>query len=131
MQLSAYQVELLGFRLALRFQPADLLPQLCDALLELRLLSIPRISSALEQGSFASNDLGNVVLACAARQHARDFDGRSPIALGLETGLSDGQLIELTNKHPQVGARDGLVEPHHQIARLDLIAVAHPDLAND
>src|SRR5829696_7070489 len=58
-------------------------------------------------------------------------DGFGAVALGFETSLAGAQLSQALHQDGEIRLGDGLVEPHHHIARLYAIAVAHAQLADD
>ena len=63
-------------------------------------------------------------------QRGRNLDGRPAVALGDNRALRTLEFVELASDDLQVGACDGLVEPQQQVARRDLVAVAHADVAD-
>ena len=104
-------------------------PRICssslgDALVQLRLLPLPRVAAQLEQPALAGRRRGATSGSWAA---ARRSAGRSivvdAVALGLEPGLARRQLVEALADHRQIGPRGGLVEAEQQVAGLDRVAI--------
>jgi hypothetical protein len=50
------------------------------------------------------------------------------VALAFEPRLARGEFVETLGHDREVGARDGVIEPHHDVACLDVIAVANAQL---
>src|SRR3954451_1441124 len=109
----------------------DLLLELRDALPELRLLAGPGALAELEQVALTGHRPGELGVAGPGEKLGREDDLADIVALGLEPGEAGLELVQALDHDGEVRLRDGLVEPHHDIARLDLVAVARPQFADD
>ena len=116
----------------LRLEAADLFVELLDPLAQLRLLAGARGAAQLEQLALAVDDRGDVGIAGARpADPAGNLTALGAVALALEARLARVELVEALGDDGQVGARDGVVEAHHDVALLDAVAVAHAQLADD
>ena len=70
-------------------------------------------------------------LPARASSSAGNIDGLLAVALAFEPSLAGGKFVETLGDDGEVGARDGVVEAHHDIALLDAVAVAHQQFADD
>ena len=85
----------------------------------------------LEQLLLARHHLGRPPDRRArASSSAGKLDLVGAVALGLVARLARRQLVERLGDDGEVGARLGLVEPHHDVARLDVVAFLDPELAD-
>ena len=89
---------------------------------------VRRSSNSLRSPATALATVGSF---SARQQVGREVDGLGAVALGLEPRLARRQLVETLGDDGQIGARHGVVEPHDDLARLDAVAVAHAQLADD
>ena len=116
----------------MRLEAANLLVELLDALAKLRLLAGARAAAQLEQLALAVDDRGDIgILGARARRSAGNLTVLGAVALAFEARLAGGKLVEALGDDGQVGARDGVVETHHDVALLDAVAVAHAQFADD
>src|SRR5215207_4262326 len=105
--------------------------ELGDALAQLRLLAGAGAPAKLEQVLLAGERAGDVGVGAAPEELAREDDLVDVVALGLETGEPRLQLVQALHHDGEVCLSDSLVEPHDDVAGLDLVAVADPQLADD
>ena len=83
-----------------------------------------------EQLAFAVDRARDFGIAPAAQQFVGKRDRVGAVALGFEPRLARRHVVETLGDDGEIGARDRLVEPHHDVARLDAVAVAHAHLAD-
>src|SRR5439155_25113438 len=107
-----------------------LLAELGDLLLELGLLPLARAAADLEQLLLARHHALDFGVLLSGDKIGRKADAVRAIALGLAARLARRELVERLGDDGQIGAGLGLVEPHHDLARLDAIAVPDPQLAD-
>ncbi len=129
-QLLLDQRDFLLLGLFLRGETLDFLVELGDALAQLRLLAGAAVDPDLEQLGFACHHVPGIGIASAVKQHRRELDAVASALLGLDTRLPRPQAVERLVDDGEVGAHHGLVEPHHDIACLDQVAVAHAHFAD-
>ena len=116
----------------LRDQAADLLLRLGDALGELRLQAFARLAprsrtacvSPLIRRATSGSSL-------RASRSGGKVDLVLAVALGFLARAARRKLVEPLDDDREVGAGLGVVEPDDDVAGLDLIAVAHPQLGDD
>src|SRR5262245_18961616 len=130
-ELALDQLDLLNFCLLQCRVSADLLVKLPDALPELRLLAEPGTASQLEQLAFALDGSGGIGLVHAGQPSSREGDLLDLIALASQPGLARGHLVEALGDDSEIGSRDRLVEPQHNLPRANALALAHQQLADD
>src|SRR5829696_6272079 len=131
LELLADQLGFALLRRDLAGEALDLLLELRDALPELRLLAGPCALAELEEVALAGHRPGQLGVAGPGEKLRREEDGVDVVALRLKPGEAGLELVQALDHDGEVRLRDGLVEPHHDIARLDLVAVARPQFADD
>jgi len=94
-QLLLDQIDFLVLCLFLRGETGDLLVQLRDALVQLRLLAGAAVDADVEQLGFARHDRGNFGIAGAARQHRRKRDPVEAALLGFQPCGACPQAVEI------------------------------------
>ena len=112
-------------------EAADLLLDLPDALVQLRLLTRARGAAQLEQPSLSRQDPQDGRVGRARREVLREDQPLCVVALRFEPGLSRRELVQALDDDREVGARDRLIQAHEQVAGLDLIPVAHEQFADN
>ncbi len=110
---------------------ADLLFELSHSLPELRLLPDARGAPQFEQLALAVDRARDVGVALARQQRRRERDFVRPVAFAREAGLSRVHFCQSLHDDGQVGAHDGFIEPHHDIAGAHPAAVPHHQLADN
>ena len=115
----------------MRNQPGDLLPKLSDALLQLRLLALARLSPDIEQPLLARHEQRHVWIGRALGQFLGKDDLVRTVALRLFARLTRHELVEAFGVDRQVGAGLGIVETHDHLAGLHDVAVVDEQLADD
>src|SRR3954470_17613622 len=108
----------------------DLLVQLSDALLQLRLLALARRAAQLEKARLVPEQARNLRLSPARGQLGGEAHPLPPVLFGLETGLPGRELVHALCDHGEVGACDGLVQAHQDVPGPDRVAIPHPQLAD-
>ena len=86
-----------------------------------------RTSNSLVSLAITVADIG---IVGAVEQLRREHDLVGAALLGLQPRRARPQSVERLGDDGEAGLGHGLVEPHHDIAGLDEIAVAHPHLAD-
>ena len=124
------QRDFLDLCLFLGREAGDFLVQLCHAFAQLRFLSGSSIDANLEQFGFAGHDIPDVGIVGAFYQHRRKHDLVDSALLGFKPRRTRPQSVQGLDDDGKARLDDGLVEPHHDIAGLDGIAVAHPHFAD-
>ena len=102
----------------------------CDALPELLLLAAPRLPAQLEEVALAVDHPLDLGVGAARQKLGRELDVGRVVALGLEPREPRVHLVEALHHDGEVRLGDGLVEAHDDVARLDPVAVADPQLAD-
>ena len=125
------QRHLLGLGVLLSGQAGNLLIQLFDTLLQLIFLPQPCVAPEVEQLALARQRLLHVGVVAPIGEFLRYGDGIGAVALGSETRPARIKLSEAFGDNRQIGARHRLVKANKNVARLDAIAVAHANLADD
>ena len=115
----------------LRLEAANLFVELLDPLAELRLLAGARGAAQFEQLALAIDDRGDVGIVGAGQQIGRELDRVGAVALAFQPRLARVEFVEPLGDDGEIGARDRVVETHHDVALLDAVAVAHAELADD
>ncbi|MEY9250897.1 hypothetical protein ABH990_001895 [Bradyrhizobium ottawaense] len=129
-ELVLHQRDLLILGLLLGAEPRDLLVELRDALAQLGLLSGAAVDADVEQLGFGGEQQLDVGIPSALDQGLRKFDPVDPALLGLQARRTRLRGVEILGDDGKVGLGDGIVEPHHDIAGLDQVAVAGAHLAD-
>ena len=129
-QLLFDQRDFLVLCLFLRREAPDFLVQLRHPLAQLRLLSGSAVDANLEQFGFAGHDVPDVGIVGAIGQHRRKLDLVETALLGLQPCGARPQSVQRLDDDRKARLDHGLVEPHHDIAGLDDIAVAHAHFAD-
>ena len=111
-------------------EAGDFLVQLRDPLVQLRLLSGPPVDADLEQFGLARHDVLDVGIVGAIEQRRRKHDLVEAALLGLQPRGARPQPVEVLGDDRKARLDDGVVEPHHDVAGLDQIAVARADFAD-
>jgi hypothetical protein len=124
------QRDFLFLGLFLRRQPCDFLVELQHPLAQLRLLPGATEHAYLEQLGFARQDIPHIGIVGAIGQHRRKLDSVEAALLGLQPRRARPQAVQRLDDDGQTRLDHGLVEANDNIAGLDNIAVAHPDLAD-
>ena len=98
---------------------------------KLRFLAVARCPPQLEQLALAVQRRAQRPVDAAGKQLGWEtrLSARSR-SLG-EPCLAGPHLVEAFGDDGEVGARDGLVEPHHDVAGANAVAVAHEQFADD
>jgi hypothetical protein len=130
-QLLGQEIDLAVLGDDLLLKPADLLVRLGDAFLQLRFLSLAGGAADPEQPHLPEHRVLHIGFRDARRQVGRERDLLGAVLLGDQTGLARRLVDEGLVDDGKVRARDGLVETHDDVARLDAIAVPDPQLADD
>src|SRR5215208_6318904 len=131
LELLPDQLGLALLRRHLTGEALDLLLELRDPLPELCLLAGSRRAAELEQVPLPGHAPGGVGIARASEELRGKADAVDVVALGLEPSEAGLELVEALHHDREVRLRNRLVEPDHDVASLDLIAVADPELADD
>ena len=129
-QLLFDQRDFLVLGLLLRREARDFLVELRHALAQLRLLSGASEDANLEQFGFARHDVADVGIVGAIGEHRRKLDLVEAALLGLQPRRARPQSVQRLDDDGEARLDDGLVEPHHDIAGLDDVAVAHAHFAD-
>src|SRR6266702_1999224 len=129
-ELLLHQRALLVLGFLLRRQTLDLLVELLDALAELRLLARAAVDADVEQLGFGGDQHLDVGIVATIEQRLRKLDLVEPALLGLKPRRPRLPRVEILGDDGEVGLGDGVVEPHHDVARLDHVAVVGTDLAD-
>ncbi len=124
------ELDLIGFRRRLEIKAVDLLLQLCNPLLELRLLAFASLAAGLKQTNLPQHQTLELRLTQAPLQRRRNGDPFQAVAFRFQPALPRGQFVEALRHHGKVGACDRFIEPDHDIAGADPIAVAGENLAH-
>src|SRR5262249_15478958 len=98
---------------------------------ELALLAFAGGAAHLELLALAVHRLRHVGVVHALEQARREVDGVGAVALRLLARLAGGALVARLDHDPEIGPGLGVVEGPEDIAGLDVIAVAHTQLADD
>src|SRR3954453_20860815 len=114
----------------LRGEALDLLVELLDALAQLRLLAGASVDANVEQLGFGGEQRLDVGIVAAIEQRLRVVDPVNPALLGLEPRGTRLRRVEILGDDGEVGLGDGVVEPHHDVAGLDHVAIARTHLAD-
>src|SRR4029077_8870004 len=129
-QLFFDQRDFLVLCLLLGRETRNFLVQLRHAFAQLRLLSGPSVDANLEQFGFAGHDVPDVGIFGAIGKHRRKFDLVEAALLGFKPRRTRPQSVQGLDDDGKARLDDGLVEPHHDIAGLDGVAVAHAHFAD-
>src|SRR6266702_2959056 len=129
-KLLLHQRDLLVLGFFLRRETFDLLVELLNALAELRLLPRAAIDADVEQLGFGGEQHLDVGIVATIEQRLRKFDLVEPALLRLKPRRPRLPRVEILGDDGEVGLGDGVVEPHHDVARLDHVAVVGTDLAD-
>jgi len=105
--------------------------ELLDLLLQLGLLAVARGAANLEQLLLAAHQARDLRIPLAPRQLVGELDGPVVVALGLETGLAGGQLVERLGHDAEIRLRLRAVEPDDHVALLHPVALLDQQLAHD
>ena len=112
-------------------EAADLLLDLSDALVQLRLLTRARGAAQLEKPSLSCQDPQDGRVGRTRREVLREDQPFFVVALRFEPSLSRRELVQALEDDCQVGSRDRLIQAHEQVAGLDLIPVAHEQFSHN
>ena len=130
-QLLANQLDFARLGVELGVEADDLVLQLADALLQLRLLAEPGRAAQFEQPALVGDGIGDRRIV---RMRESSSGGKttvsSAVALGLQPRLARFQLIEALGDHGKVGFRHGVIELHQHLAGFDVVAVLDIELAH-
>ena len=129
-QLLLDQRDFLFLGLFLRGEAGDFLVELRHPLAQLRFLPGASEHANLEQFGFARDEIADVGIVGAIGQHRRKPDLVEAALLRLQPRRARPQSVQRLDDDGKARLDHGLVEPHHDVAGLDDIAVAHPDLAD-
>ena len=124
------QRDFLVLGLLLRGEAGDLFVELRDALAQLRFLSGAPKHPDFEQLGFARHDVANIGIGGLIGQLWGELDLVEAALFGLQPRRARPQSVQRLDDDGEARLDHGLVETHHDIAGLDDIAVAHPDLAD-
>src|ERR1700723_474917 len=130
-QFLFHQRDFLILGLFLRLQAGDLLVQLRDPLVQLRLLSDPPRGANLEQFGLARHHVLDIRIIGPIEQHRRKYDFVETLLFGLKPCCPRPQAVEILGDNGEAGLGDGVIEPHHHVAGLDDIAVARAHLTDN
>src|SRR5262245_33051531 len=131
-QLLVDELDFVFLGLLLRDQAGDLLVGLGDALAQLRALAGAAALARIEQPLLARHGAGDAGLGRrVVHQLLGEGYGLGFLAFGHQPRLARHQFIELRAHHAERRARDGVVEPDHDLALLDHAAFLHRDLPDD
>jgi hypothetical protein len=124
------QLNLAGLGGLLRGQAADFLIELGDAFAQLRLLPDAAGGADVEQFCLAGDHVLHIVIGDLLEQDGRKGDPLGAALLGLQPRRPRPQPVEVLGDDGQTGLGDGVVEPHHDVARLDHVTVAGAQFAD-
>src|SRR5215470_17648093 len=127
------QLDFSLFGLGLSDVALNLIPQLRDALLELRFLPrtclLPQIKK-IALGSDGASGIG-FRIAPALHQIGRKTNLRPAVSFCLETGVSGRKIVDTLHDDRRHGASLSFVETDNDLSRLDVVAIAHEQFADN
>src|SRR4051812_5524414 len=126
-----HQRDFLVFGSLLRGEALDLLVELLDALAQLRLLASAAVDAHVKQLGFGIEQSLDIVFVAAIEKRLWEFDLVETTLLGLKPRRARLRGVEILGDDGEVGLGDGVVEPHHDVAGLDHVAIASTHLADD
>src|SRR6185312_11324555 len=130
-QLLLDQRDLPFLRLFLRVETLHLLLELPDALTQLGLLPGPAVDANLEQFGLAHHDVGDIGIAGTPGEFRRKIDLVQPTLFGFQPRRARQRGVEIPGDDRQIRFGDGVIKPHQDLARLDLVAVMRKQLPDD
>ena len=93
---------------------------------------VARGAAQLEQLALAVDDARRLPDRSArASSSSGNLIASAPSRSALEARLARAQFVQALGDDREVGARHRVVEPHHDVAGLDAVAVAHAHFADD
>ena len=114
----------------MRGEADNLFVGLVDALAQLGFLPSARRAAQIEQLHLGRHNLRDVRHIDLAHEFLGKLDALGAVALGRQARLAGGELGQSLGHDREIGARDGVVEPHQQVAGLDAVAVLDAQLAD-
>ena len=89
------------------------------------------LAAKFEQLALAVDRGGDIRIADEPQQCPGEDHTVRGITLALEPGLARDEFVDALHDDRKVGPCDGVIEAHDDVARLDAVAIAHPQFADD